>query len=89
MPPATVQSPELACALDAFPGEAPLVRRLFLADREFRGVCEDYRLACESLASFEHLQRGGPRPEIEDYRRLVRELEAEMHDMIQAARGRS
>jgi hypothetical protein len=89
MPPAPAQSPDLASALDAFPDEAALVRRLFLADRAFRGACEDYRLAREGLESFERLRRDGPRPEVDDYRRLVLELEAEMRDMIRSARART
>ncbi len=89
MPPSPVPSPDLTSALEAFPEEVALVRELFLADRSFRGACEDYRLAREGLAAFERLRPGNPRPEVEDYRRLVRELEAEMRDMIQAARGRS
>jgi len=75
--------------LEAFPDLAPLVRRLFLADRSFRSACGDYCLAREGLASFERLRREAPCPEVEDYRRVVRELEAEMRDMIRSARGRT
>lgn len=81
-------SPDLTRALDAFPGDALLIRRLFLADRSFRSACEDYRLARESLAAFERVQCDVPQPEIEDYQRVVRELEAEMRDMIRTARRR-
>lgn len=81
--------PDLARAIDAFPEDVPLIRRLFLADRTFRSACEDYRLAREGLDAFARLQREAPRPEIEDYQRLVRELEAEMREMINAARGRA
>lgn len=89
MPLASAASPDLTSALEAFPDLAPLVRRLFLADRSFRSACEDYRLARESLAAFERLRGGEPRPEVDDYRRVLRELEAEMLQMIHAARGRS
>ncbi len=89
MPIAPAISPDLTRALDAFPEDALLVRRLFLANRSFRSVCEDYRLARESLDTFERLRRDASRPEIADYHRVVRELEAEMRDMIQAARGRA
>ncbi|PWS36076.1 hypothetical protein DFH01_12775 [Falsiroseomonas bella] len=79
--------PELACALESFAEEAPLVRRLFLADRAFRSACEDYRLALEGLAAFRRLPDGRQRAEFDDYQRVVRELEAEMRDMIRAARS--
>lgn len=86
---ATATCPDLASALDAFPEHAAFVRRLFLADRAFRSACEDYRLACEGLATFGRLACETPRPEVADYQRLVRELEAEMRNMIHAARGRA
>jgi hypothetical protein len=76
-------------ALEAFPDHAPLVRRLFLADRSFRSACEDHRLALQGLAAFEQVRSGEPRPEVDDYRRVVRELQAEMRDMIMAAQGRA
>ena len=40
MPPAPAAYPDLMSVLEAFPDHAPLVRRLFLADRSFRGTCE-------------------------------------------------
>ncbi len=86
---APVPCPDLASALDAFPEHAAFIRRLFLADRSFRSACEDYRLAREGLATFGRLACETPRPEVADYQRLVRELEAEMRNMIHAARGRA
>lgn len=81
-------SRDLTKALDAFPDDAALVRRLFLADRFFRSACEDYRLAREGLDSFARMGREAPRPEVEEYRGVVLELEAEMRAMLGAARGR-
>lgn len=89
MPPAPAAYPDLMSVLEAFPDHAPLVRRLFLADRSFRGACEDYRLAREGLAAFQRLRAGAARPEVDDYRQLVHELEAEMRQMLHAARGRA
>ncbi|WP_244408507.1 hypothetical protein [Roseomonas fluvialis] len=86
---ATAPCPDLASALAAFPEHVAFIRRLFLADRAFRSACEDYRLACEGLATFGRLACETPRPEVADYQRLVRELEAEMRSMIHAARGRA
>ena len=81
--------PDLARAIAAFPEDVLLIRRLFLADRAFRSACEDYRLAREGLDAFARRQHDEPRPEIEEYQRLVRELEAELRDMINAVRGQA
>lgn len=89
MPNSAAPPPDLVRALQAFPDDAALIRRLFLADHSFRSACEDYRLACEGLFAFERLSGDGPRPEVQDYQRVVRELETEMRGMIQAARGRA
>jgi hypothetical protein len=76
--------PELATVLARFPAEARLIRHLFLADRAFRSACEDYRLAQDGLAAFEQLSAATPRREVEEYRTLVRELEAEILAMFAA-----
>jgi hypothetical protein len=86
MPPMPAPCPELSCALASFPEEAPLVRRLFFADRAFRSACEDDRLALEGLATFRRLGDGTRRPEVDDYQRVVSELEAELRAMVRAAR---
>jgi hypothetical protein len=79
--------PELARILARFPQLRRLIRRRYLADQAFRGACEDYRLACEGLATFEGLATAAPRSEVEDYRRLVRELEAEILAMVTGVDG--
>ena len=79
--------PELARVLERFPGEAQQIRQLFLADRAFRSACDDYRLACEGLATFERLSASAPRCEVEEYRTLVRELEAEIMGMFAKSGG--
>lgn len=84
---ASAVPPDLARVIEAFPKDASLIRRLFLADLSFRGACEDYRLACESLEAFVRRRRGVACPEIEDYRRVVHELQAEIREMIRASRG--
>ncbi|MBP0466271.1 hypothetical protein J5Y09_20255 [Roseomonas sp. PWR1] len=81
--------PELATVLARFPADARLIRQLFLADRAFRGACEDYRLAQDGLTSFERLSIATPRHEVEEYRPLVRELEAEILAMFAAGCGAS
>lgn len=61
-----------------------MIRRLFLADRSFRSVCEDYRIAREGLATFEALSALSPRSEVEEYRNIVRDLEAEIMATVRA-----
>lgn len=87
MCPARTVSPDLQNALEAFPEDAALVLRLFLAESGFRSVCEDYRLALEGVIAFASMKGPEPRVEVEDYRRLVGELKAEMGKAIRAARG--
>lgn len=77
-----VPCPELARVLARFPGDAASIRDLFMADLSFRSACCDYLLACEGLAKFEAIPASGHRAEIEEYRILVRELEAELRSMF-------
>jgi hypothetical protein len=81
-----VLRPELARVLVRFPGEARLIRHLFMADPSFRSACDDYRLACEGLAKFAMTSSTTPR-EAEDYRTLVHELEAEIRSMLGGSGG--
>lgn len=68
----------LARAVARFPEHAAALRRLVLADPEFRGLCEDYALAQESLSRFEARPDADERPEVGDYRGLIAELEREI-----------
>ncbi len=76
---------ELDWVIARFPEHAALARQLFLTHPAFRSACEDYRLACEGLATFEDLATRAPRPELCDYRTVVRELESELRAMLDAA----
>lgn len=75
----------LARALERFPEEAGSIRQLFLADPSFRNVCADYSLACAGLARVESVAAARTPSEIDEYRTLVRELEAEMMGMLSGA----
>ena len=61
---------------------------LVLSDPPFRGICEEYALAQQSLARFEGRADAAERPEVGDYRRLIAELEAEIGGFLQAAARR-
>ncbi|WP_198376125.1 hypothetical protein [Neoroseomonas rubea] len=87
MPEDTPVRSELDRVLARFPEHEALARHLFLTHPAFRSACEDYRLACEGLATFQRLAAHAPRPELGDYRRLVVELEAELRAMLRAADG--
>lgn len=78
---------DLDQTLRRFPDDSEAIRRLFLADPRFRGVCEDYRLATEALAGFLRRADALARPEIEDYRRVMAELESEIASLVQANRA--
>lgn len=73
--------PVLSRVLDRFPEHARLIRRRFLMDASFRSACEDYHLARLELDAQHH----GSAAYAEDYRRLVRELEQEMANMLRDA----
>jgi hypothetical protein len=78
---------DLERALQRFPDEAPAIRRMFLSDPDFRSVCEDYRLAGDTLAGFQRRGGAGPRAAIDDYHRVVAELEHEIVGYLRARQG--
>lgn len=82
-----VPLPELKLVLERFPRQALLVRQLFMADHSFRSACEDYRLACDGLAKFGTTSSAPPSGEVEEYRTLVGELEAEITAMFRRVDG--
>ena len=77
----------LACVVERFPEKAALVRRLALRDEDFRGLCEEYALAKESLATFEARPDAAVRPEIAEYRTVIAELEREISAYAMATRA--
>lgn len=70
--------PDLAQVLDLFPEKSVAARELFLRDEVFRGLCEDYALARETLVRFETMPDADQRPEVPDYRSVISELEKEI-----------
>ncbi len=61
-----------------FPHAAGRVWGLADSNTDFRELCEEYGLACESLARFEAMPDAAERPEVPDYRRVIAELEGEI-----------
>ncbi|MBK0400120.1 hypothetical protein H0I76_13050 [Limibaculum sp. M0105] len=58
------------------------MRQLYLKDERFREACEDYAASIASLRRFEARDDAELRPEVQDYRRLLRELEDELHKYL-------
>ena len=78
----TTRRPDLAQVLALFPERSLHIRELFLRDESFRGLCEDYALARETLVRFEALPDADRRPEVPDYRSVISELEKEIAVML-------
>ena len=74
----TTRRPDLAQVLDLFPEKSVAVRERFLRDEAFRGLCEDYALARDTLVRFEAMPDADHRPEVPDYRTVISELETEI-----------
>ena len=70
-----------------FPEDAVRLRRRFLRDASFRMICEDYALALASLDRLRATPDGHNRPEVAEYRGVIRELEAEIREQLLEDRG--
>ncbi|RAI03784.1 hypothetical protein DLJ53_04730 [Acuticoccus sediminis] len=70
-----------------FPQDAGLIGRLLLSHPEFRSICEDYAAAQTALALFKARSDAAERPEVAEYEDIIRELEAELADMLKTIRG--
>ncbi len=70
---------------ERFPERMDAVRRLYLRDERFRAVCEDFALSMISLRKFEARPDADIRPEVEDFRTVVLELEEELLEHLDAA----
>jgi hypothetical protein len=78
----------LARAVARFPEATAALRRLALADPEFRELCEEYALAQQSLARFEARADARERPEVGEYRLVIAELESEIDRFLKEAGSR-
>jgi hypothetical protein len=73
--------------VERFPERMELVRRLYLSDEQFRSICEDFSLSIASLRRFERRPDAHVRPEVDDYRTVLRELEDEIRGYLAMAEG--
>jgi hypothetical protein len=79
--------PDLALVLGRFPQVTLLIRQRFMADQGFRGLCEDYALARETLARFRTMPNAEQRPEIAEYVAIIADLENEIIVVVRDAGG--
>lgn len=75
----------LDCLTACFPDQAAVIRRLFLSDPSFRGLCEEYALALTCLGRFEDLGDAAHAVEINDYRSVIQALEGEVARFVARA----
>ena len=87
MPDQTSHRNDLDQVLARFPDRAETIRRLYLANDGFRSACADHGLALAALSAFEARPDSGSRPEVAEYRQLIRDLESELAALIAAAAG--
>ena len=71
-------------AIERFPESAEHIRRLYLRDDRFRGICEDFSLGICSLRRFEQYADERLTPEIIELREVLGELAAEMQDYLKS-----
>ncbi|MTH77017.1 hypothetical protein [Paracoccus aestuariivivens] len=64
------------------PDHADSIRRLYLHDRRFQAICRDMALAVETLKRFEARPDAVYRPEIDEYRHLLPELDNELREYL-------
>jgi hypothetical protein len=73
---------ELSLVIAYFPEWAAAIRRLCLADSSFHELCADFALACLTLKGFEDRADAATRPEIAEYRDIIRELAADIETYL-------
>lgn len=74
-------------AILRFPAQGEAIRLAYLQDERFRAICEDLDLALTSLRRFEARPDADLRPEIDEYRTVLRELEEEMREYLGISGG--
>lgn len=74
--------PCLALVGQLFPGRANDLARLAASSEAFRSLCEDYELAIGTLRQLEIQNRPQDIDRMNEYRRLVVELERELSDTL-------
>ena len=69
------------------PQHASTIRRLQARDPDFRSICDDYDDARRALQHWEAAGQAAPE-RVEEYRQILKELEAEALAILEAFEGR-
>lgn len=64
--------------LERLPGHRQVLLQRMMTDREFRGLCEDFGDAFEALRRWEGATNGQRKARMEEFARLLAELEGEI-----------
>lgn len=79
-------SDQLESLVLRFPAQAAVLRRLYMRERSFRTICDEYNVA---LRAYEHWKRGETSPSNgkrdlreRDYRQITQELEIEIQEQL-------
>jgi hypothetical protein len=76
-------SDEIEALARRFPQHASTIRRLQVRDPCFRSICDDYGEAQRALKYWEAAGQAAP-GRVEEYRQMVKELEAEALAILEA-----
>ena len=74
--------PEINLVIETFPEMASAIRRLYLASPGFRDLCAEFALARAALDGFEQRADASSRPEIAEYREIIRCLATDIADLL-------
>jgi hypothetical protein len=75
-------SVHIAAVAKLLPGCKTQIERFVMSSEWFRGLCEDYGLAVETLALLESRNLPGDAERVAEYRRLTEELAREIREMF-------
>jgi hypothetical protein len=78
---------DLDLVLGAFPQHSVWIRRRYLSNESFRGLCADYSLALRTLTQFAACGTAAPDGATAEYATLIAELRAEIAALLADPKG--
>jgi outer membrane protein assembly factor BamD (BamD/ComL family) len=79
--------PSIDLLVSRLPRHEFAIRRLYVRDPEFRAVCDDYGEVHRALKHWQAADQAVP-GRVAEYRRMLKELEAEALTFLNASEGR-
>jgi hypothetical protein len=73
---------------ERFPDESDTIALLALTDPDFRAICEDYDVCIDTLQYWDQSDMPEADIRVNEYRNIVRELEAEMMQALAVMKPR-